>query len=205
MQEAIIHALILAAGLILPLGAQNLFVFNQGATQKNWAGSLPAVVTAALCDTILIVLAVGGLSLLLSDQSRVTQVIYAAGCLFLIYMAWTMWRAGGGSKGKQQALTGRQQILFALSVSILNPHAILDILGVIGTNSLQYEGTERTAYTVVTILVSWVWFILLATAGRIMGRWDQTGTLSRWLGKVSSLTMAGLALYMLYSLVQSLQ
>ncbi len=31
--EAIIHGVILAFGLILPLGVQNVFVFNQGAIQ----------------------------------------------------------------------------------------------------------------------------------------------------------------------------
>jgi L-lysine exporter family protein LysE/ArgO len=29
--EAIFHGILLAFGLILPLGAQNVFVFNQGA------------------------------------------------------------------------------------------------------------------------------------------------------------------------------
>lgn len=204
MPGAIIHALILAIGLILPLGAQNVFIFNQGATHKHWTGSLPAVIMAALCDTVLIVLAVGGLSLFLSDKSVVTQGIYAAGCVFLLYMAWTLWQTGDGVKGKQQPLTSRQQILFALSVSVLNPHAILDIVGVIGTNSLQYESKELIAFTLVTILVSWVWFVLLAAAGRSMGRWDQTGNGSKWLGKGSSLMMAGLAVYMMYSFVQSL-
>lgn len=30
MTEAIVHGMILAFGLILPLGVQNIFVFNQG-------------------------------------------------------------------------------------------------------------------------------------------------------------------------------
>lgn len=32
---------------------------------------------------------------------------------------------------------------FAASVSLLNPHAILDTIGVIGTNSIQYIGSEN--------------------------------------------------------------
>ena len=35
MSEAIIHGIILAFGLIIPLGVQNVFVFNQGASQPN--------------------------------------------------------------------------------------------------------------------------------------------------------------------------
>lgn len=36
MLEAFIHGALLAFGLILPLGIQNIFIFNQGATQKRF-------------------------------------------------------------------------------------------------------------------------------------------------------------------------
>ena len=35
MTEAILHGIILAFGLIIPLGVQNVFVFNQGALATN--------------------------------------------------------------------------------------------------------------------------------------------------------------------------
>ena len=64
MSEAIIHGIILAFGLIIPLGVQNVFVFNQGASQPNiWSG--PVVLTASICDTLLILIAVQGVSLVL--------------------------------------------------------------------------------------------------------------------------------------------
>ncbi|HLN62256.1 MAG TPA: hypothetical protein VK464_11950 [Symbiobacteriaceae bacterium] len=46
MGAAILHGLILAFGLILPLGVQNTFIFTQGALHRRWAGALPAVLTA---------------------------------------------------------------------------------------------------------------------------------------------------------------
>ena len=49
--EPLIHGILLAFGLILPLGVQNVFVFNQGATHKKFTNALPAVITAGLCDT----------------------------------------------------------------------------------------------------------------------------------------------------------
>ena len=64
MSEAIIHGIILAFGLIIPLGVQNVFVFNQGASQPNiWRASV--VLTASICDTLLILIAVQGVSLVL--------------------------------------------------------------------------------------------------------------------------------------------
>ncbi|MEK5059591.1 lysine transporter LysE [Paenibacillus sp. FSL H7-0326] len=201
MQEVIIHAVLLAFGLILPLGAQNLFIFNQGATQSRWIYALPSVITAAICDTILIVLSIGGLSVILAGQEGLTDIIYIGGCVFLLYMAWTLWRSDSRQGTERRALSPRRQILFAVSVSVLNPHAIIDILGVIGTNSLEYEGTERITFTIVTIIVSWLWFILLSAAGRLMGRWDESGKISFYMNKASSMTMALLALYMLYKIV----
>nr|WP_232049307.1 hypothetical protein [Rickettsia asiatica] len=36
-----------------------------------------------------------------------------------------------------------KQILFAISVSILNPHAIMDMIIVIGTSALKYNGIAK--------------------------------------------------------------
>lgn len=60
MLGAAIHGFLLAFGLILPLGVQNVFVFNQGAAGRKLRRALPAVLTAAVGDTILIMLAVLG-------------------------------------------------------------------------------------------------------------------------------------------------
>ena len=58
--------------------------------------------------------------------------------------------------------------MFAGSVSLLNPHAIMDTVGVIGASSLQYAGAEKMGFTVACILVSFVWFVFLAVAGRVL-------------------------------------
>ena len=62
---AIAHGVILAFGLIIPLGLQNIFIFNQGATQPNLKKALPSIITASLCDTTLIILSILGVSLLI--------------------------------------------------------------------------------------------------------------------------------------------
>lgn len=63
-------------------------------------------------------------------------------------------------------------MLFAMSVSLPNPHAILDTMGVIGTSSLKYNGTEKLVFTVVCIVVSWLWFVGLgAEQGDFLEKW----------------------------------
>ncbi|MGE6349230.1 LysE/ArgO family amino acid transporter [Bacillus mycoides] len=202
MSEAIIHGIILAFGLIIPLGVQNVFVFNQGASQPNIWRAAPVVLTASICDTLLILIAVQGVALVLLTFSWLTTTLYLIGFFFLMYMGWVIWRSDPANDVKQEKnMPLKNQIIFAASVSLLNPHAILDTIGVIGTNSIQYIGSEKWAFTSATIIVSWIWFISLALAGKFLKRIDSTGKTILLLNKFSGLIIWGVALYMLKQVI----
>ncbi|PEY17614.1 lysine transporter LysE [Bacillus cereus] len=204
MSEAIIHGIILAFGLIIPLGVQNVFVFNQGASQPNIWRAAPVVLTASICDMLLILIAVQGVSLVLLTFSWLTNSLYIIGFFFLLYMGFVIWRSNPSNDVKQEkSMPLKKQILFAASVSLLNPHAILDTIGVIGTNSIQYIGSEKWAFTLATIIVSWIWFISLALAGKFLKRLDSTGKTILLLNKFSGLIIWGVALYMLKQVLYS--
>ena len=204
MTEAILHGIILAFGLIIPLGVQNVFVFNQGALQPTFTRALPVVITAGVCDTILIVAAVSGGSLLVLTFTWLESIVFGVGIIFLLYMGFVLWRSSAATEVEGQLFSARKQILFAASVSLLNPHALLDTIGVIGTNSLTYFGNERWAFTLTTIVVSWLWFIGLATAGRYFGKLDPSGKSMGLLNKVSALVVWGIAVYMAIRLIGNL-
>jgi len=192
----VLHGAGLAFGLILPLGPQNVFVFSQGAAQPRFARALPAVPTASLCDTLLILLAVLGVSVVVLTVPGVRTALLAAGVLFLVWIGWVTWRSDPGSEAPDAATAGwpvRRQVVFATSVSLLNPHAILDTVAVIGTSSLAYAGAARAAFTAACIAVSWAWFLGLAAAGRAAG---SLGGVRRALGKVSAAIMWGTAAYL---------
>ncbi|ETT56530.1 LysE/ArgO family amino acid transporter [Paenibacillus sp. FSL P4-0338] len=195
MVQAILHGMILAFGLILPLGVQNIFVFNQGAQHARFRSVLPVVLTAAVCDTLFIAAAVGGVSLVILSLRWVTPVIYGAGILFLTFMGWRIWRSAP-AKDESGRLSAKGQILYALSVSLLNPHALLDTVGVIGTSSLQYEGAVRWTFAAATVAVSWLWFLGLAAAGRQLGRLAASGKVMKGLNTVSALLIWAIAVYM---------
>ncbi|OJD71014.1 LysE/ArgO family amino acid transporter [Bacillus sp. NH11B] len=199
--EAIVHGIILAFGLILPLGVQNVFVFSQGATQPKLIRALPAAVTAALCDTFLILLAVFGLSTIVLQFEWLRLSLMIAGILFLLYMGYVIWRSEPNTNETNKALPIRQQIIFALSVSLLNPHALLDIVGVIGTSALKYVGTEQVIFTITCIIVSWIWFFGLTLAGTVMKKIDGTGGLMNIFNKCSALFIWGTAVYLLIGLI----
>ena len=204
MYTAFIHGFILALGLILPLGVQNLFVLQQGMLQPRLWQAAPAVVTAALCDTLLIMGAVGGASLVLMEMPYIRFCLVIPGSLFLFYMGWQNWHntlTVAAEKTRAAALPASRQILFAMSVSFLNPYAFMDIIGVIGTSSLQYSGTEKLMFTGATILVSWCWFTLLSILGHLMELLPVSLYRPDILQRFSAFFMCGSGIYMLFQLL----
>lgn len=112
-------------------------------------------------------------------------------------MGYLTWRSRPSlDNGEKASFSAKKQMMFAASVSLLNPHAILDTIGVIGTSSLSYAGAEKWGFTIACILVSCLWFFGLSVAGRIMGKLDRSGSLLRSLNIVSALIMWGVAAYM---------
>lgn len=202
MVAASLHGLVLAFGLILPLGAQNTFLLTQGALHRRWVGALPALITAGLCDTLLILTAVSGLSLVVLTVPWFKTALSWVGVIFLAYIGWVTWRARPEEAvGAGERWTARKQVLFAASVSLLNPHAILDTIAVVGTSSLEYVGAPRLAFTVSTVSVSWLYFIALVTAGHLLGSASSGVGFRRWLNRISAIIIWGVGVKFLLSLL----
>ncbi|MFD0049712.1 LysE/ArgO family amino acid transporter [Actinomycetes bacterium NPDC127524] len=206
MLAAAIHSFILSFGLILPLGVQNIFVFNQGAIQPRFSKALPAIFTAAICDTLLISMSILGVSVMVFEYTPIKLALYSGGIFFLIFMGFVTWK----SKSKQAdsvpdvKFSAKKQITFALSVSLLNPHALLDTAGVIGTSSLHYDGASKLVFGFTSILVSWLWFSGLGIAGRLTGKMDPSGNFLNLLNKASALVMWTTAIYLCILLLKQL-
>ncbi|MEK4967525.1 LysE family transporter [Cytobacillus kochii] len=198
--EPILHGLILAFGLILPLGVQNVFVFSQGATQLRLAQALPATITAAISDTLLILLSVFGLSMIVLQFEWLRVILMITGILFLLYMGYVIWKSET-TKKTNKALPIRQQIIFALSVSFLNPHAILDIVGVIGVSAIKYAGKEQFLFTITCITVSWIWFFGLMIAGAFVKKLDGKRNVLQLFNKFSAIFIWGTAIYIFLDLM----
>jgi Lysine efflux permease len=196
------HGIVLALGLILPLGVQNYFIFSQGALASRYSAIVPVAAAAAVCDTLLITLAVSGVSLIVLGLSWMKTILLVFGVLFLLYMGWASWKAkpptpSESASGRRESR--RRLIGYTVMISILNPHAILDTVGVIGTSSLSYEGTEKLIFAAACVCVSWMWFFVLAGAGRLIGSRDRNGRFLGALNKVSAIVMWAAAFYLLWS------
>lgn len=193
------HGILLSLGLILPLGVQNVFIFNQGATQATYLRTLPVILTASICDTLLIILAVSGMTVFIFEIEWLKNLFMLFGSFFLLYMGRTLWyETIKDLKQEKQALSPKKQVAFALSVSLLNPHAILDTVGVIGTSSLVYSGLDKYFFAIACITVSWVWFFLLALLGKLIGRLPTAKTLQKNINRLSAIIIGVIALLLLY-------
>ncbi|GGH99270.1 LysE/ArgO family amino acid transporter [Mammaliicoccus vitulinus] len=198
---AFLHGFLLALGLILPLGAQNVFIFNQGANHKRISKTMPVIITAGLCDTLLIILAILGVSLVLLSLPILQLIVYIIGFIFLIYMAISLWNEKPKNLEYQSPMSAKKQIGFAMSVSLLNPHAIMDTIGVIGTSASIYDGVDKWIFSISTIAVSWLWFILLAFLGKMIGSVDKTGKWIVYLNKLSSVIIVIVAIIILKNII----
>lgn len=166
MLYAFLYGAVLALGLIVPLGVQNIFIFNQGANQKHFLNALPSVFAATICDAILIICAVLGISVIVLTIPWLKTLIFAAGFCFLIYIGTVTWRSKPHhlQEGKRP-ISAKKQVMFAVSVSLLNPHALLDTIGIIGTSSLGFFGKEKVMFTFACIFISACWFFSLSVMG----------------------------------------
>ena len=198
--EPILHGIILAFGLILPLGVQNVFIFSQGVMQPSVMKAMPATITAAICDTLLILLAGLGLSIIVLQFEAIRFVLLIGGILFLIYMGFVIWRSDAATFEDKEALPMKKQIIFAMSVSLLNPHAILDTVGVIGTNAVKYNGQEQWYFLCACIVVSWLWFFGLMLTGAMIKKVHISPSMFSLFNKISALFIWGTAFYLLVGL-----
>lgn len=202
---AIIHGVILTFGLIMPLGMQNLFIFNQGATQPNLKMALPSIITASLCDTTLIILSILGVSLLILKLSWLKLTLYIISFFFFLYVGYITWnKAEIKLSSKKKVLSAQKQILFTTSVSIFNPHAITDTIMVIGSNSIQYEGPAKLAYTISCIVISWLWFYSIALTGNKLHKLSNAEFWIKCINKAAALLIWAIAINIGYQIIEEI-
>ena len=163
---------------------------------------MPSVLTAAACDSILILLAVLGVSVVVLTLPWLKMGIFIVGFFFLAYMGYVVWNSKPSTlRAGNKPLSTKRQIGFAMSVSLLNPHALIDTIGVIGTNALNFVGYARWVYTGACILVSCFWFFGLSVAGHFMHKLDKSGIWLTRMNKFSAIIIWTVAVYIAWQII----
>ncbi|WP_028022948.1 LysE/ArgO family amino acid transporter [Enterovibrio calviensis] len=152
----------LGLSMIIPIGAQNAYVLNQGIRRHHHVAT---ATICFLCDAILIALGIFGGGAMLASNEILLNVVTIGGVAFLVtYALQSLYRAWQGEKddvpeGDTVSRKGVfAVVLGALAVTVLNPHVYLDTVVVLGSIGGQFEPSQRIAFAIGTVLASFVWF-----------------------------------------------
>jgi L-lysine exporter family protein LysE/ArgO len=168
MSHVIFEGFVLQASLIFALGAQNIFVLESGLKGQY---PLAVSVTCFLCDFALIMLGVAGAATLFTQFPQIKIFIGILGILFLFHFGWTkLWSTEViDAKSEGQCHTLKETILKSITYSVINPHAYLDGIILIGGYSAKYDQlSDRFAVGMGAASFSLIWFLLLTTAASTM-------------------------------------
>lgn len=162
MLQSYLNGMLVGAGLIVAIGAQNAFLLAQSLRREH---HLPVAALCVLCDAVLIVAGVFGLAALLLQSPALLAAARWGGAAFLLwYGLQALLRAlrPQGLEGAADAgpRSRRAVLLSALAVTLLNPHVYLDTVLLIG--SLGAQQAEPGAYALGAASASTVWFFSLA-------------------------------------------
>lgn len=185
----------LSFGLIVAIGAQNVFVLTQGVR-----GHRPWLVAGVctLCDALLIAAGVGGVGTYAAQAPVASSLLTLAGAAFLAAYGLRAFRCAWRGESLRladgaEAAPLRVILLSALGVSLLNPHALLDTVVLIGGLSGRLEPSGRFSFGVGAVLASACWFYSLGLGGRLLAPVLRRPAAWRVLDVLVGLTMWGLA------------
>ncbi len=155
------NGLLIAASLIMAIGAQNAFVLAQGLRREH---HLPAALICMSCDAVLILAGIFGLSRLLQAHPAALEAVRWGGVVFLVGYAMLALRRAIGTQALRGADAPRRPLgavlLATLAVTLLNPHVYLDTVVLIGSIGAQQSLPGLFALGAVSASV--VWFLSLA-------------------------------------------
>lgn len=150
----------LGASMIIPIGAQNSFIINQGIKRNH---HLLAATICILCDISLFMLGVFGGGSLIAANDILFTLISWGGILFLLgygtlslraaLKASTTTEQGGGDIRSFKAV-----IVTTLAVTLLNPHVYLDTVVILGSVGSQFSTEEKPGYLLGLMFASIFWF-----------------------------------------------
>lgn len=155
------------AGLIIAIGAQNAFLLGQAVRRQfHW----PVALLCSFFDIALISLGVAGMGLLITRSPLMLQLASWGGIAFLSWYGALALRAALHPDVLRAAQGGPKTLKAALAttiaVTLLNPHAWLDTVVLLGSIGGRYPAELRAVFVAGCVTASISWFCGLAAAGR---------------------------------------
>ena len=170
-----IQGLLLGFSLIIAIGAQNLFVFNQGLIGKY---VMIVCLFCSLSDALLILIGYSGLYLIIENNVILQNFIILIGFLWLLGYGVLKIREGMSFDQEsnldiQISHTNNRNLyktILAISgITWLNPHVYLDTVFLIGSISNSVQSEKQFSFLLGAISSSFLFFFFLGYVGFKIG------------------------------------
>ena len=189
------QSLLIGLSIAAPVGPIGLLTI-QRTLQSGPAVGLATGLGAAVADAVYGAIGAYGVTAMIQALSAARLPLAIGGGVFLLWMAWSIWRApvaeraaqAGGGTDLMRCFAGT----FVLTLS--NPATILSFIAVFGVMAGRTAVASPTVMVAGVLLGSALWWLLLsAGVGHLRERFD-----ARWrrrVNVVSALVLAGFALW----------
>ena len=170
-----LQGLLLGFSLIIAIGAQNLFVFNQGLIGKY---VMIVCLFCSLSDALLILIGYSGLYLIIENNVILQNFIILIGFLWLLGYGVLKIREGlyfdqESNVDIQISHTNNRNLyktILAISgITWLNPHVYLDTVFLIGSISNSVQSEKQFSFLLGAISSSFLFFFFLGYMGFKIG------------------------------------
>lgn len=195
--EALAQSFVLGLGIAMPVGPIGVLVIRRSLSEGRSIG-IASGLGAASADGIYGLIATLGLGLVSSLLANVQFYTRLIGGAFLLYLAWTIYRAKPSRQAaKVSGSSWWGAYLSTLALTLSNPATILFFFGVVAG-----LGVRGSAWAIVPgfFLGSASWWISLSVVASAFGT-RLTPAHLRVVNIASSLVILGFALYALLGLV----
>ncbi|WP_224958585.1 LysE/ArgO family amino acid transporter [Geomonas subterranea] len=161
----------LGASLIVAIGSQNAFVLRQG-LKRQYVFAVCSI--CFLCDSLLISLGAGGFSSVVASSPRLMQATLWGGVTFLFFYGvrafMSALKPGAIDASGEDGVTGglAKVALTTLMLSLVNPHAFLDTVVLLGSLAGRYSGGARLLFALGAISASCIWFYGIGYGARML-------------------------------------
>ena len=166
---AFFKGMAMGGGLIVAIGAQNAFLLRQ-ALQRQYV--VMCILTCICCDVLLIALGAGSVGHLIASSPILLEAVRIGGALFLIEYgrraALSAWRgqsllvdAGDRTQPRRGPV-----LRSAVALSLLNPHAWLDTVVLLGAIGAQQPDHGSMRFATGAMAASILWFSSLGLGAR---------------------------------------
>lgn len=192
----LINGFVIGAGMIIPIGAQNAYVLNQGIKQNF---HFIAATICIICDLLLMTLGVFGSGAIINSNTEIYRLITWAGIIFLTVYGSIFFKNfllnNQQQSHKLKQLNSVKAVIFTtLAVTLLNPHVYLDTVVIIGSISSQFAEEQKLAFLLGTALASFTWFYSLAYAAQKLSPWLSKDKVQQGINFTVAMIMWGIAI-----------